>query len=182
MKTTVDGGRTPTKRNENKGRTKKIEVEKKVSDQNKFELLVLGDKAFDSCFLWIKRNVQKYKLIDSEKLIVVIRFDETALDWSWSKEERDAFKDWLELKHLFRSVRKKLWLKEAENGWLRRQRKMPEVVWFLWEKKRSTIIWLRRRKKTSASNKLQWSVKVIRNRGESREEEEEVAHVMLPMT
>ena len=51
MKSTIEGGRTPTKRTENEGRTKKIQIEEKVSDRNKLELRVFGGKDFDSCFL-----------------------------------------------------------------------------------------------------------------------------------
>lgn len=38
MKSTVEGGRTPTKRTKNEVQTKIIEIEEKVRDRNKFEL------------------------------------------------------------------------------------------------------------------------------------------------
>lgn len=40
-----------------------------------------------------------HKLSDSKKLtMVVISFEEAVLDWFKSKEERELFKDWKELK------------------------------------------------------------------------------------
>ena len=97
MESIVEGGNTPTKETRNEERTKKIGIEEDKSDRNKFkkvDLPVFSGKDFDSCIFWTERNFQKYKLTDSEKLIVaVIRFDGTTSDWSQSKDERDAFKD-----------------------------------------------------------------------------------------
>ena len=54
-------------------------------------------------------------------------------------------------------VKKNLLLKETQNGWLQ------------WRKKKPIVIGLQRLEK------------VVRNRGESRDEEEVVAHMMVPM-
>ena len=54
-------------------------------------------------------------------------------------------------------VEKNLLLKETQNGWLQ------------WRKKKPTVTGLQRLEK------------VVRNRGESRDEEEVVAHMMVPM-
>ena len=55
-------------------------------------------------------------------------------------------------------VKKNLLLKETQNGWLQ------------WRKKKPTVAGLQRLEK------------VVWNRGESHEEEEVVAHMMVPMT
>uniref|UniRef100_A0A9I9E089 Uncharacterized protein n=1 Tax=Cucumis melo TaxID=3656 RepID=A0A9I9E089_CUCME len=116
MKSIVEGGSTPMKRIETEEQRKEIETEEKVgeeqtkkigieediSDQNKFkkvELQRFSGKKFNSFIFWIERNFQKYELINSERVnVVVIKFDGTTLDWSRSKDEHDAFKDWLRLK------------------------------------------------------------------------------------
>ncbi|KAA0059497.1 transposon Tf2-1 polyprotein isoform X1 [Cucumis melo var. makuwa] len=130
MKSIVEGGSTPMKRIETEEQRKEIETEEKVgeeqtkkigieediSDQNKFkkvELQRFSGKKFNSFIFWIERNFQKYELINSERVnVVVIKFDGTTLDWSRSKDEHDAFKDWLRLKQRlllpFQSVREEL--------------------------------------------------------------------------
>ncbi|KAA0060286.1 transposon Tf2-1 polyprotein isoform X1 [Cucumis melo var. makuwa] len=130
MKSIVEEGSTPMKRIETeeqrkeieteekvgKEQTKKIGIEEDISDRNKFkkvELQRFSGKKFDSFIFWIEWNFQKYEPINSERVnIVVIKFDGTTLDWSQSKDEHDAFKDWLRLKQRlllpFQSVREEL--------------------------------------------------------------------------
>uniref|UniRef100_A0A9I9EES2 Uncharacterized protein n=1 Tax=Cucumis melo TaxID=3656 RepID=A0A9I9EES2_CUCME len=78
----VEGGDTSTKETRNEEQMKKI-----------------GRQELRFMFFLDRTEFPKCKLTDSAKLIdAVIRFDGTTLDWSRSKEERNAFKHWLELK------------------------------------------------------------------------------------
>ncbi|KAA0042115.1 Retrovirus-related Pol polyprotein from transposon TNT 1-94 [Cucumis melo var. makuwa] len=196
MKSIVEGGSIPMKRIENEEQrkeidpeeqrkkieteekvseeqTKKIGIEEDISDRNKFkkvELPRFSGKKFDSFIFWTEQNFQKYKPIDSKRVIVaVIRFDGTTLDWSRSKDEHDAFKDWLRLKQRSTrpetkvQVKKKLLFGDAGSDWFRWKKKTPEVDWFQWKKKTpevdrfrwkkktTTVVWMRRRKKTPAN-------------------------------
>ncbi|TYK01481.1 Gamma-tubulin complex component 6 [Cucumis melo var. makuwa] len=107
MKSIVDGGRTPRKGTENEVQTKKIEIEEKVSDRNKFKIK-FEEKESD-------RN--KFELPVSSETIV-----EGRRELPVRSETKTRMK-------------KKLLLKEIENGWLRWRIKRLEVVWFRWEKK-----------------------------------------------
>ncbi|KAA0047746.1 transposon Tf2-1 polyprotein isoform X1 [Cucumis melo var. makuwa] len=198
IKSIVEGGSTPMKRIENEEQrkeidleeqrkeieteekvseeqTKKIGIEEDISDRNKFKK-VCGKK-FDSLIFWTERNLQKYKPIDSERVIVaVIRFDRTTLDWSRSKDEHNAFKDWLRLKQRlllpFQSVREELNRRRvlANKPKIMEDRRelpaRPETKisvkkkllfgdagsdWFRWKKKTAAVVWMRRRKKTPAN-------------------------------
>ena len=50
-----------------------------------------------------------------------------------------------------------------------------------WEKKTTTVIWMRGRRKTLLNDDPWWSEEVIGKMGKSHEEDE-VAHVRMPMT
>lgn len=62
-------------------------------------MLVFNGDDPDSWFFCVNRYFQVHKPTDSKKLIVAtISFEDPALNWYRSQEERDKFTDWLNLK------------------------------------------------------------------------------------
>ncbi|TYK01856.1 LRR receptor-like serine/threonine-protein kinase FEI 1 isoform X2 [Cucumis melo var. makuwa] len=145
MKNTVEGGNTTAKETRDEEQTKKIGIEEDMSDRNKF------------------------------KKVELPRFDGTTLDWSRSKDEHDAFKDWLRLKQrlllTFQLVREELsrgrflankpeimedWrelLARPETKIQMKKKLLFEDVgsdWFRWKKKTQEVDWFRWKKKTAA--------------------------------
>ncbi|KAA0052318.1 transposon Tf2-1 polyprotein isoform X1 [Cucumis melo var. makuwa] len=208
MKSIVEGGSTPMKRIETEEQRKEIETEEKVgeeqtkkigieediSDQNKFkkvELQRFSGKKFDSFIFWIERNFQKYELINSERVnVVVIKFDGTTFDWSRSKDEHDAFKDWLRLKQRlllsFQSMREELSrgrFLANKSEIVEDRRELPARPktkiqvkkklqfgdagsdWFRWKKKTPEVDWFRWKKKTASVVWMRRRKKMLANSG-----------------
>lgn len=80
----------------------KMERNDHVQDRSKFkkvEMPVFNGSDPDSWLFRADHYFNTHKLSDSKKLMmVVISFEEAVLDWFKSKEERELFKDWKELK------------------------------------------------------------------------------------
>ncbi|KAA0043242.1 hypothetical protein E6C27_scaffold110G001260 [Cucumis melo var. makuwa] len=159
MKSIVEGGSTPMKRIKTEEQRKEIETEEKVGEEQTKKIGIEEDIS--------DRN--KFKKVELQ------RFDGTTLDWSRSKDEHDAFKDWLRLKQRlllpFKSVREEL----SRGRFLANK---PEIVedwqelparsktkiqvkkklqfgdagsdWFRWKKKTPEVDWFRWKKKTTS--------------------------------
>ncbi|KAA0050168.1 transposon Tf2-1 polyprotein isoform X1 [Cucumis melo var. makuwa] len=89
------------------------DVEEKNNDQSKFkkvEMPVFNGEDPDAWLFRVDRYFQIHKLTDLEKMtMATISFKGLTLNWYRAQEERDKFKNWLDLKERllirFRSVR-----------------------------------------------------------------------------
>ncbi|KAL4035846.1 hypothetical protein IC575_004554 [Cucumis melo] len=96
-KSAVPGRSNSDDRNEGK-----TETEEAAADRNKFkkvEMPVFAGEDPDSWLFRAERYFQIHKLSDSEKMLVsTISFDDPALNWYRSQEEREKFTSWANLK------------------------------------------------------------------------------------
>ena len=80
----------------------KLEGEESVGDQSKFKKIEMPVFAGADPDLWLfraERYFQIHKLTESEKITVsIISFDGAALDWYRSREDREPFTNWEDLK------------------------------------------------------------------------------------
>ncbi|KAA0040878.1 transposon Tf2-1 polyprotein isoform X1 [Cucumis melo var. makuwa] len=163
MKSIVEGGSTPMKRIETEEQRKEIGTEEKVGEEQTKKIGIEEDIS----------DQNKFKKVN----VVVIKFDGTTLDWSRSKDEHNAFKDWLRLKQRlllpFQSVREELSrgrFLANKSEIVEDRRELPARPktkiqvkkklqfgdagsdWFRWKKRTAAVVWMRRRKKMLANS------------------------------